>query len=360
MLRKIIHIDEDKCTGCGLCVDACHEGAIAMVDGKARLVRDDYCDGLGDCLPSCPTDAISFVEREAAPYDEAAVAAHLATRNNNGMSGSAPAAPHGGCPGSAARTLIAEVSKPASAPHGGCPGSRSRSLDGAPAPATRTAAPAADNADPLATIAAALPNRLAQWPCQIKLVPVQAPYYQGRGLLIAADCTAFACASFHERFMNGNVTIIGCPKLDEAPIPINSPPSSPPTTSPQSPSPAWKCPAAAVPSDAAAEALAPSRARTIPFEVVTRRRQRRRHQPGAATHLGHNRLRNDPDHLRDRFFFHRREAHHEGGTAPTRLAAREPITARGARRTPRIAARRPRAPRKSRHLSHLLRRPSLP
>lgn len=220
MLRKIIHIDEDKCTGCGLCVDACHEGAIAMVDGKARLVRDDYCDGLGDCLPSCPTDAISFVEREAAPYDEAAVAAHLATRNNNGMSGSAPAAPHGGCPGSAARTLIAEASKPTSAPHGGCPGSRSRSLDGAPAPAasapaTRTAAPAADNADPLATIAAALPNRLAQWPCQIKLVPVQAPYYQGRGLLIAADCTAFACASFHERFMNGNVTIIGCPKLDE-------------------------------------------------------------------------------------------------------------------------------------------------
>ena len=197
MLRKIIHIDEDKCTGCGLCVDACHEGAIAMVDGKARLVRDDYCDGLGDCLPSCPTDAISFVEREAAPYDEAAVAAHLATRNNNGMSGSAPAAPHGGGPGS-----------------------RSRSLDGAPAPAasapaTRTAAPAADNADPLATIAAALPNRLAQWPCQIKLVPVQAPYYQGRGLLIAADCTAFACASFHERFMNGNVTIIGCPKRDE-------------------------------------------------------------------------------------------------------------------------------------------------
>lgn len=196
MLRKIIHIDEDKCTGCGLCVDACHEGAIAMVDGKARLVRDDYCDGLGDCLPSCPTDAISFVEREAAPYDEAAVAAHLATRNNNGMSGSAPAAPHGGCPGS-----------------------RSRSLDGAPAPAasapaTRTAAPAADNADPLATIAAALPNRLAQWPCQIKLVPVNAPYFQGAKLLIAADCTAYAYANMHSEFMNGKITLIGCPKLD--------------------------------------------------------------------------------------------------------------------------------------------------
>lgn len=209
MLRKIIHIDEDKCIGCGLCVDACHEGAIAMVDGKARLMRDDYCDGLGDCLPACPTDAISFVEREAAPYDEAAVAAHLAARDGvAGASGApAPATPHSGCPGSAARTLIDDAPKPVPAPghQGGCPGSRSRSLDGAATPAT--SAPAAR--------AAALPNRLAQWPAQIKLVPVQAPYYQGRGLLIAADCTAFACASFHERFMNGNVTIIGCPKLDE-------------------------------------------------------------------------------------------------------------------------------------------------
>lgn len=195
MLRKIIQIDEEKCTGCRLCVDACHEGAIGMVDGKARLLRDDYCDGLGDCLPACPTDAISFVEREAAPYDEAAVAAHLAART--GASGPSSPAAHAGCPGSAARSLVPEATTPIA---GGCPGSRAREL-----------ASDSDNA-PMATAA---PSRLAQWPAQIKLVPVQAPYYQGRGLLIAADCTAFACASFHERFMNGNVTIIGCPKLDE-------------------------------------------------------------------------------------------------------------------------------------------------
>ncbi len=198
MIRKIIQIDEEKCTGCRLCVDACHEGAIGMVDGKARLLRDDYCDGLGDCLPACPTDAISFVEREAVPYDEAAVAAHLAAR---AATESAPTpAPQGGCPGSAARTLIADA--PMARAAAGCPGSRARAL----APQTASA-PAIDSA--------AVPSRLAQWPAQIKLVPVQAPYYQGRGLLIAADCTAFACASFHERFMNGNVTIIGCPKLDE-------------------------------------------------------------------------------------------------------------------------------------------------
>ncbi len=208
MLRKIIQIDEEKCTGCRLCVDACHEGAIGMVNGKARLLRDDYCDGLGDCLPACPTDAITFVEREAAPYDEAAVAAHLAAR---AASANAPA-PAGGCPGAAARALAADA-----APAGGCPGSRSRALADASSasdPASTLAA-TPGSADAPSAVAAALPSRLAQWPAQIKLVPVQASFYQGRGLLIAADCTAFACASFHERFMAGNTTIIGCPKLDE-------------------------------------------------------------------------------------------------------------------------------------------------
>ena len=148
MKRRIIEIDQNKCNGCGACAAACHEGAIAMVDGKAQLMRDDYCDGLGDCLPACPTGAISFVEREAATYDEAAVLANKQRRmQQTGMR----------LPG-------------------GC--------------------------------------RLSQWPVQIKLVPVNAPYFNGAKLLIAADCTAYAYAAFHERFMKGHITLVGCPKLD--------------------------------------------------------------------------------------------------------------------------------------------------
>ena len=176
MKRRIIQIDETKCNGCGACAAACHEGAIAMVDGKARLMRDDYCDGLGDCLPACPAGAIAFVEREAAPYDEAAV---QAARRQKAA---------GGCPGTQARTLP-----------GGCPGSAARALDAAP-----------DGA-PLPTAA---PSRLRQWPVQIQLAPVQAPFFDGARLLIAADCTAYAYAAFHERFMRGRVTLVGCPKLD--------------------------------------------------------------------------------------------------------------------------------------------------
>ncbi|MDL2233317.1 4Fe-4S binding protein [Ruminococcaceae bacterium OttesenSCG-928-L11] len=171
MIRKIIQIDEEKCNGCGLCAAACHEGAIGMVDGKAKLLRDDYCDGLGDCLPTCPTQAIQFVEREAAAYDEAAVKANMA------KAGKTP-------------------------PTGGCPGSNAHAIHRAPAP---TPAPAAANAA----------SQLAQWPVQIKLVPVNAPYFQGADLLIAADCTTFSFADFHNRFMQNKITLIGCPKLDE-------------------------------------------------------------------------------------------------------------------------------------------------
>ena len=164
MIRRIIHIDQDKCNGCGACAQACHEGAIAMVDGKAQLIRDDYCDGLGDCLPTCPTGAITFVEREAAPYDEAAVKANMAAK-------AAPCA----CPGSMARALNPQAEA------------------AAPAPAA---------------------SQLLQWPVQIKLAPVNAPYFQGAHLLIAADCTAYAYANFHQDFIRGKVTLIGCPKLD--------------------------------------------------------------------------------------------------------------------------------------------------
>ena len=177
MKRKIIEIDENKCNGCGACAAACHEGAIAMIGGKARLMRDDYCDGFGDCLPHCPTGAITFVEREAVPYNEAAVQAAKKHK---------AAAAHT-CPGSMAKTL-----------HGGCPGSAAKSM----APAS--AAPAAEYA----------PSQLRQWPVQIKLVPVNAPYFDGARLLIAADCTAYAYAAFHEKFIRGHITLVGCPKLD--------------------------------------------------------------------------------------------------------------------------------------------------
>ena len=168
MTRKIIKINEEKCNGCGLCADACHEAAIAMVDGKAKLIRDDYCDGLGNCLPVCPTGAIGFEEREAAEYDEAAVKAHQARET---------------------------VQLPC-----GCPGTNARAIE------RSGAAPAA------VPITAA--SELRQWPVQIKLVPVKAPYFENAHLLIAADCAAYACGEFHNKFMKNRITIIGCPKLD--------------------------------------------------------------------------------------------------------------------------------------------------
>lgn len=174
MIRKIIKIDENRCNGCGACAVACHEGAIEIIDGKAVLTREDYCDGLGDCLPECPAGAISFEEREAPAYDEAAVLA-------------------------AKQKKMKE--QDIKMPHAGCPGAQVRQI-----------APAKTENIPSHT--PAVVSQLGQWPCQIKLVPVNAPYFNGAKLLIAADCTAYAYANIHEDFMKGKVTLIGCPKLD--------------------------------------------------------------------------------------------------------------------------------------------------
>ena len=168
MIRKIIKIDEDKCNGCGACANACHEGAIQMLGGKAKLVRDDFCDGLGDCLPACPVDAIAFEEREAAPYNEAAV-------------------------------MEAKAKKATPLPCG-CPGKNAKAIH-------RTSTESSP--------AVSVTSQLLQWPVQIKLVPVNAPYFDGAKLLVAADCTAFAYGNFHNEFICGHITLIGCPKLDE-------------------------------------------------------------------------------------------------------------------------------------------------
>ena len=178
MVRRVIEIDRDRCNGCGACANACQE---------AVLLRDDYCDGLGNCLPHCPTNAITFVEREAAAFDEKAVASAQLAKKAEALIGSAPVT-RSGCSGSMPMQM------------GGCPGSQAAELaqKGTDAPLTSAAV-----------------SRLGQWPIQIKLLPVQAPFYQGARLLIAADCTAFSRGDFHERFMKGRITMIGCPKLDE-------------------------------------------------------------------------------------------------------------------------------------------------
>lgn len=170
MERKIIKIDEEKCNGCGACATACHEGAIEMVNGKAKLTREDYCDGLGDCLPACPTGAITFEVREAPAYDEKAV-------------------------------MRSKIAKKEAKQPCGCPGSRLQTFQ-----RKEVSEEVCERATP---------SRLMQWPCQIKLVPVNAPYFDNCDLLIAADCSAYAYGGFHNDFMKGRITLIGCPKLDE-------------------------------------------------------------------------------------------------------------------------------------------------
>lgn len=176
MIRKIIHIDEERCNGCGLCAEACHEGAIDMVNGKAKLVRENFCDGFGDCLPNCPTGAITFEEREAPAYDEAAVKEAQMKK---------------------AEKKMEQIHE------GGCPGSKMIQFNNIQEESCEQAPANYRNL-----------SRLGQWPCQIKLLPTEAPFFDGAKLLIAADCTAYAYANMHEDFMKGKITMIGCPKLD--------------------------------------------------------------------------------------------------------------------------------------------------
>jgi len=178
MIRKIVNIDEDKCTGCGLCANACHENAIVMVDGKAKLLKDDFCDGFGDCLPACPAGAITITEREAVPYDEKAVEDRKKMLESH-------------------NEMMHE---------GGCPGSRLRNINGA------SSAPLAASKSSFAPVE--MKSQLRHWPVQIKLLPCQAPFFDEADILIAADCTSYAYANFHNQFIKGRTVLIGCPKLD--------------------------------------------------------------------------------------------------------------------------------------------------
>ena len=182
MKRKIVNINEEKCNGCGLCIEACHEGALKLIDGKAKLTSESYCDGLGDCLPECPTGAIKIEEREAEPFDEEAVKKHI---ENKGDSSSVEIPT--GCPGTMARKIKSENNKSEQS--------------------TQNTVKNNENSE--------MKSELQQWPCQIKLVPVNAPYFDQANLLIAADCTAFSYANIHNEFMKNNITLIGCPKLDD-------------------------------------------------------------------------------------------------------------------------------------------------
>ncbi|MDO8686262.1 MAG: 4Fe-4S binding protein [Clostridiales bacterium] len=206
MLRKIIKIDEELCNGCGLCAGACHEGAIEIINGKAKLVNDKYCDGLGNCLPACPTGAIEIVERDTVEFDEEAVTERMEGMKQN----------H-------AEKKKEEVSSKnaascQSSPGGGCPGSRAFKLKREPVATTKSAESSVKNTG---INNGEIPSELNQWPIQLKLVNPQADYLEGANLLIAADCTAFSYGAFHRDFIRNHVTLIGCPKLDDVEVYID-------------------------------------------------------------------------------------------------------------------------------------------
>ena len=221
MLRKIIHIDESKCNGCGLCATACHEGAIDIIDGKAKLVRENFCDGLGDCLPNCPTGAITFEEREAPAYDDEAVKRTQEENRKEAMNMTVEEIMKIEDENERRKLMMAKMKEEGGMHQGGCPGSRSMQLHAEEEPSANThACPGAasktlDSSEAQGAAAYRPVPRLAQWPCQIKLVPTEAPFFDGSKLLIAADCTAYAYANMHEEFMRGRTTLIGCPKLDD-------------------------------------------------------------------------------------------------------------------------------------------------
>ena len=215
MVRKIIKIDEEKCNGCGLCATACHEGAIDIIDGKAKLVRENYCDGLGDCLPNCPTGAITFEEREAPAYDDAAVKKTQEESRKAAMNMTVEEIMQIEDENERRKLMTAKMKEEGGMPHVGCPGSRAMNLKRDASDDEMMAQAEACNCANEPKSIARNTSRLAQWPCQIKLVPTQAPFFEGAKLLIAADCTAYAYANMHEDFMKGKVTIIGCPKLDD-------------------------------------------------------------------------------------------------------------------------------------------------
>ena len=217
MVRRVIEIDEEACIGCGLCANACHEGAIGMVNGKAKLMRDDYCDGFGDCLPACPVDAIKFIEREAAAYDEAAVlaakkaketanklsSAMSSIKNNNVKSKNEMKDNFTDANGNYSKHRDADMIEPC-----GCPGTRAQTI-------------IHDNSDDNScnvnnNVSEKIQSELTQWPVQIQLLPVTAPFYNNVNLLIAADCTAYAYGDFHRKFVKNRVVLVGCPKLDDA------------------------------------------------------------------------------------------------------------------------------------------------